>query len=95
MDLLVDECLDVLMDMMDVNNILKIFAVVDKIDHLSGNASDLIIDFMKKNIKTIVEKEDWPSFTSDYTSLVKDFILNINEELNEIKDNKDKTSDKD
>jgi len=82
MDFLMNECLDGLMDMMNVNNVLKIFAVVDKI---GGSVTYLIIDFMKKNIKNIVDKEDWPAFTSDHPNLVKDFILNMNEELNEMK----------
>jgi len=81
-DLLKAECLDVLMDMMNDDNVLKIFAVVNKIDPRSC-VNNMVIDFVKKNLKVIVEKEDWFSFLSDYPSLATEFVLNMHEELNE------------
>ena len=87
-DLLKAECVDVLMDMMDVDNVLRIFAVVDKIDPQS-DVNDMVIDFVKKNLKVIVKKEDWFSFLSDYPSLATDFVLNMHQELNDRKDLKD------
>ena len=87
-DLLKAECVDVLMDMMDVDNVLRIFAVVDKIDPQS-DVNDMVIDFVKKNLKVIVVKEDWFSFLSDYPSLATDFVLNMHQELNDRKDLKD------
>jgi len=89
MNLLMNECMDVIMDMLDVDNVLKIFAVVGKIDHLPRHISDSIIAFMKKNIEVIVDKVDWSAFTSDHPSLVKDFILNMNQELKGSEDNND------
>ena len=49
----------------------------------------ICLEHMKKNIKKIVDKEDWSAFLSDHPSLVKDFVLNIDQELNDIKDSKD------
>jgi len=83
-NLLIDECVDVLINIMDVNNVLKIYAVVDKLD-LGINVADLIIDFMKNNIDVIVDKEDWSPFLSDYPSLMKEFVLNISQELKQAK----------
>jgi len=84
--LLTDECLDVLIDIMDVDNVLKIYAVIDKLDP-GSNVTDLIIDFMKNNIDVIVDKEDWAPFLSDYPSLMKDFVLNITQALKQAKNN--------
>jgi len=83
--LLIDECVDVLMDIMDVNNVLKIYAVVDKLD-LGSDVTNMIIDFMKDNIEVIVDKEDWSPFLSDFPSLMKDFVLNMSEALKQAKD---------
>ena len=77
--------MDVMMDIMDVNNVLKIYAVVDKLD-LGSDVTDLIIDFMKNNIDVIVDKEDWSSFLSDFPSLMKDFVLNMSQALKQAKD---------
>lgn len=87
MGLLTAESLDVLIDIMDVDNILKIYAVVDKLDLTELDVTDLIIDFMKNNIDVIVDKEDWSSFLSDYPSLMKDFVLNLTKALKQAQDN--------
>ena len=89
-DLLKAECVDIMMDLMDVDNVLKIYAVVDKID-LGHQVTILVLDFMKGNIDVIVDKEDWPGFLSDYPSLMKKFVLDMSEELKSVKDmiNKD------
>ena len=78
--LLVDGCIDALMDIMDEFNVLKIMAVVDKLD-VGDHVTDMVIDFMKENIRDIVENEDWDAFLCDHPTLVKDLILHMNEEM--------------
>jgi len=77
--LLVTCCMDTLINIMDVDNVLKIFAVVDKFE-LGYQITSMVIDFMKENIGVIIDKEDWPAFAIEYPSLLKNFVLNINEE---------------
>ena len=77
--LLLTCCMDTLIDIMDVDNVLKIFAVVDKFE-LGYAITGMVTDFMKENIKVIVFKEDWPAFASEFPSLLTNFVLHINEE---------------
>eukprot|EP00092_Neocalanus_flemingeri_P035799 GFUD01038979.1.p1 GENE.GFUD01038979.1~~GFUD01038979.1.p1 ORF type:complete len:383 (+),score=79.93 GFUD01038979.1:54-1202(+) len=84
-EMLMASCLDVLMDIMDVDNVLQIMVVVDKYD-IGGCVLEMVSDFMKANIAVIVNKEDWGEFFVNYPSLVKDFILNMNRELIHTKD---------
>jgi len=78
--LLVDGCIDALMDAMDEYNVLKIMAVVDKLD-VGDHVTKMVIDFMKENIRVVVENEDWAAFLCDHPTLVKDLILHMNEEM--------------
>jgi len=77
-------CMDYLMDIMAVDNVLKIFVVVDRYK-LGSHISNMVREFMKKNIAVLVDKEEWGDFVADL-SLVKDFILDINKELADTKE---------
>jgi len=83
--LLVCSCMDVLMDIMDVNNVLRIKVVVDKYQ-LGSLISNMVCGFMKKNIAIIVDKEEWNDFFNEYPTLVKDFILDMNKEMVDTKE---------
>jgi len=41
----------------------------------------MVINFMKKNVEEVVENEEWAAFVSDHPTLVKDLLLNMNQEL--------------
>jgi len=84
-ELLMSSCKDVLMDIMDVNNILRIKVVVDKYQ-LGSLISDMVSGFMKKNITVIVDQEEWSDFITEYPTLVTDFILDMNNEMVEALD---------
>ena len=75
--LLMSSCMDVLMNMMNTDNVLKIMVVVKKYE-VGTEVSDMSCDFMKKNIAVIVEKEEWEDFVAEYPSLLKEFICNMN-----------------
>eukprot|EP00092_Neocalanus_flemingeri_P017407 GFUD01018829.1.p1 GENE.GFUD01018829.1~~GFUD01018829.1.p1 ORF type:complete len:369 (+),score=80.43 GFUD01018829.1:55-1161(+) len=80
---LMASCLDVLMDIMDVDNVLQIMVAVDKYQ-VAG--IETVCEFMKENIAVIVIKEDWGEFVVNYPMLVKDLILDMNQEMIDIKD---------
>jgi hypothetical protein len=79
-DILMDGCIDELMDIMDVDNVLKIMAVLDKVN-AEDNVIEMVINFMKKNVEDVVENREWAAFVSDHPTLVKDLLLNMNQEL--------------
>jgi len=82
--LLMNSCIDVLMDIMSVDNVLRILVVVNKYElgsHVSDSITDMVCDFMKKNIAVIVEKDEWDGFVAEYPSLVKNLILDMNNAL--------------
>jgi len=83
-ELLMPSCMDFLMDIMAVDNVLKIFVVVDRYK-LGSHISNMVREFMKKNIAVLVDKEEWGDFVAD-PSFVKDFILDINKELADTKE---------
>jgi len=74
-------CKDLMESMMSPLNIVKILIVVDR--HELGPAMrNIVLDFMKQNIKSIMEEEDWALLMREYPGLVNDFILsclNIND----------------
>eukprot|EP00092_Neocalanus_flemingeri_P053193 GFUD01062439.1.p1 GENE.GFUD01062439.1~~GFUD01062439.1.p1 ORF type:complete len:372 (-),score=83.63 GFUD01062439.1:113-1228(-) len=84
-EVLMTSCLDVIMDIMDLDNVLQILVVLDKYD-VQSCAVKMVSDFMKENIVEIVNKEDWSEFVVNYPSLVKDFILFMNGEMINAKD---------
>ena len=57
-DLLMDSCMDAMIDIMDVTNVLQMMVIVDKYD-LGTCIADMVKEFMAENIKDIVDKEDW------------------------------------
>merc|ERR1719186_1874999 len=81
---LMPSCMDFLMDIMTVDNVLKILVVVDRYE-LGSPISSMVREFMKENIEVIVDKEEWGDFVAD-PSFVKDFILDINKELVDTKE---------
>jgi len=83
-ELLMPICMDFLMDIMAVDNVLEIFVVVDRYK-LGNQISNMVREFMKKNIAVLVDEEEWCDFVAD-PSFVKDFILDINKELADTKD---------
>lgn len=72
---LVDVTKDLLMDIMNVDNVLKIMVMVDKYPELKMLAL-IIHKFMKENIEVVVTKEGWTEFVTTMPSLVTDFIVN-------------------
>eukprot|EP00092_Neocalanus_flemingeri_P010196 GFUD01010987.1.p1 GENE.GFUD01010987.1~~GFUD01010987.1.p1 ORF type:complete len:376 (-),score=81.19 GFUD01010987.1:3-1130(-) len=78
--LLMDICKDVLMDILNVDNVLKIMVVIDKYE-LGHTISEMVSNFMKENIAMIVDKEDWSEFLGEYPALVKDLVLDMKKEM--------------
>jgi len=79
-EILIDSCIDALMDIMNVENVLKIMAVLEKVN-AEDNVISMVINFMMKNVEEVVENEEWAAFVSDHPTLVKDLLLNMNQEL--------------
>jgi len=79
-EILMDSCIDALMDIMNEDNVLKIMTVLDKVN-AEDNVIEMVINFMKKNVEDVVENREWAAFVSDHPALVKDLLLNMNQEL--------------
>eukprot|EP00092_Neocalanus_flemingeri_P030638 GFUD01033267.1.p1 GENE.GFUD01033267.1~~GFUD01033267.1.p1 ORF type:complete len:380 (-),score=88.80 GFUD01033267.1:71-1210(-) len=84
MNVLVDICKDVLVDIVDVFSVLKIMVVVDKYPELS-EVTVRLGNFMKENFEEIVKNEDWSEFVVTNPSLVTDFLLTMKKEMVGIK----------
>eukprot|EP00092_Neocalanus_flemingeri_P028123 GFUD01030543.1.p1 GENE.GFUD01030543.1~~GFUD01030543.1.p1 ORF type:complete len:370 (+),score=71.48 GFUD01030543.1:103-1212(+) len=69
MGVLMGICKDVLVDIVDVSNVLKIIMVADKYPELS-EISARLVSYMKANFDDIVKKEEWSEFMATNTSLV-------------------------
>jgi len=74
MDLLLDSCKDLLLDIMDLDNAMKLMVVVKKYPEMS-EICDKVGCFMKKNISVIVKKEGWSEFYVNNQSLVTELLL--------------------
>eukprot|EP00092_Neocalanus_flemingeri_P009734 GFUD01010485.1.p1 GENE.GFUD01010485.1~~GFUD01010485.1.p1 ORF type:complete len:314 (+),score=84.85 GFUD01010485.1:62-943(+) len=61
MNVLMDSCKDILVDIVNVSNVLKIMVAVDKYPELS-DISGRLESFMEKNVEVIVKNEDWSEF---------------------------------
>ena len=67
-------CMDTLLNIMNTDNVLKILAVVVKLE-LGDEIKDQLTNFMKENIVLVADSEEWAPFLSDYPSLMKDFVI--------------------
>ena len=74
-ELLMASCKDVLLDIMNMDSVLKIKVLADKFPELKP-ITFMIVTFMKKNITEVVKKEDWVEFCVNNVSLLSEFISN-------------------
>ena len=74
MDLLLNSCKYVLLDIMDLDNAMQLMVVVSKYPEMS----DICVkvgSFMKMNISAIVRKDGWSGFVVNNPSLVTELLL--------------------
>jgi len=74
MDMLLDICKDLLLDIMDLDNAMKLMVVVKKYPEMS-EVCEKVGCFMKKNISVIMKKEGWSEFYVNNQSLVEELLL--------------------
>ena len=83
-ELLMNICKDVLMEILDMENVLQIRMVIDKHPELI-EISGMVDSFMKENIEEIVVKEGWSEFVVTNPSLVTQLCLDMKEEMRKVK----------
>ena len=83
-ELLMNICKDVLMEILDMENVLQIRMVIDKHPELI-EISGMVDSFMKENIEEIVVKDGWSEFVVTNPSLVTQLCLDMKEEMREVK----------
>eukprot|EP00092_Neocalanus_flemingeri_P011140 GFUD01012000.1.p1 GENE.GFUD01012000.1~~GFUD01012000.1.p1 ORF type:complete len:380 (-),score=81.36 GFUD01012000.1:47-1033(-) len=81
---LMDSCKDVLVDIMNVSNILRILTVVDKYPELE-EISKRLGSYVKENFEEIVKNKDWNEFMVTNPTLVTELFLTMKKEMESTK----------
>eukprot|EP00092_Neocalanus_flemingeri_P015050 GFUD01016256.1.p1 GENE.GFUD01016256.1~~GFUD01016256.1.p1 ORF type:complete len:370 (-),score=90.58 GFUD01016256.1:83-1036(-) len=68
-------CKDVMIDIVSVDNVLKIMVWIDKYKTELGVISSSIFRYLRRNIKEVVKKEEWEQFMVTHPNLVTEFLV--------------------
>eukprot|EP00092_Neocalanus_flemingeri_P000540 GFUD01000574.1.p1 GENE.GFUD01000574.1~~GFUD01000574.1.p1 ORF type:complete len:366 (+),score=93.95 GFUD01000574.1:72-1169(+) len=73
---LLEICKDVMIDIVNMDNILKMMVVIDKYPTELEEILRKIFGYAKENIDKIIKKEEWREFVITNPSLVTEFFVN-------------------
>lgn len=77
LDSLKEACLESLVQRLEVSSSISTFILVDRYLPNGGKLREMVIMFMKCNIKEVVELDDWGTMEDEHPSVVKDLMTSI------------------